>query len=188
MSDSLEQLQQQRTQIFRQIGQLGDLRPGSITNTSGRCGKPSCRCHRPSQPGHGPHTRLTYKAGPKTVTESLPTPAAVGKAEREVAQFRKFQQLSREFVETQYPHLQTAAAAGGSADPPRTKNGLHFHVAHPFKGLQWVLPRLEPRERNTHAKNAESLPCLPISHSHPDLSDRPWQRRGWRWRGVLASR
>ena len=39
MSDSLEQLQQQRTQIFRQIGQLGDLRPGSITNTSGRCGK-----------------------------------------------------------------------------------------------------------------------------------------------------
>ena len=99
MPDSLEQLQQQRTDIVRQIGELGDLRPGSITNTSGRCGKPRCRCHRPSQPGHGPHTRLTYKAGRKTVTESLPTPAAVGKAEREVAQFRKFQQLGREFVE-----------------------------------------------------------------------------------------
>ena len=38
MPDSLEQLQQQRTDIIRQIGQLGDLRPGSITNTSGRCG------------------------------------------------------------------------------------------------------------------------------------------------------
>ncbi len=99
MPDSLEQLQHQRTDIVRQIGQLGDLRPGSITSTSGRCGKTSCRCHRPGQPGHGPHTRLTYKAGRKTVTESLPTPAAVGKAEREVGEFRKFQQLSREFVE-----------------------------------------------------------------------------------------
>ena len=99
MPDSLEQLQQQRTDIVRQIGQLGDLRRGSITNTSGRCGKSNCRCHRPAQPGHGPHARLTYKAGRKTVTESLPTAAARGKAEREVAQFRKFQKLSREFVE-----------------------------------------------------------------------------------------
>ena len=99
MPDSLEQLQQQRTDIVRQIGQLGDLRRGSITNTSGRCGKSNCRCHRPGQPAHGPNTRLTYKAGRKTVTESLPTPAALGKAEREVGEFRKFQQLSREFVE-----------------------------------------------------------------------------------------
>jgi hypothetical protein len=30
----------------------------------------------------------------------LPTPAAARKAEREVAEFRTFQQLSREFVET----------------------------------------------------------------------------------------
>jgi len=31
---------------------------------------------------------------------SLPTPAATRKAEREVAEFRNFQQLSRAFVET----------------------------------------------------------------------------------------
>jgi hypothetical protein len=36
----------------------------------------------------------------KTVSESLPTPAAIHKAEREVAEFRKFQQITREFVET----------------------------------------------------------------------------------------
>jgi cytochrome c5 len=35
-----------------------------------------------------------------TFTESLPTPAAARKAEREVAEFRNFQELSREFVET----------------------------------------------------------------------------------------
>ena len=94
-----EDLQQQRGDIIRQIGQLGDLRPGSITNTSGRCGKSNRRCHRPGQPGHGPHARLTRKLDHKTVSESLSTPAARGKAEREVGEFRKFQQPSREFVE-----------------------------------------------------------------------------------------
>jgi hypothetical protein len=50
--------------------------------------------------GHGPNLRLTYKVDGKTFSESLPTPAATRKAEREVAEFRNFQQLSREFVET----------------------------------------------------------------------------------------
>ncbi len=51
-------------------------------------------------PPHGPNFRLTYKVEGKTLSESLPTPAAIRKAEREVAEFRKFQELSREFVET----------------------------------------------------------------------------------------
>ncbi len=99
MPHSLVESEQRREAITQQIAQLGDLRPGSITSTSGRCGKPECRCHQPGQPGHGPHLRLTYKRDGKTVSESLPTPAAIHKAEREVAEFRKFQQLSRQFVE-----------------------------------------------------------------------------------------
>lgn len=100
MPYSLAELEQQREVIAQQIAQLGDLRPGSITSTSGRCGRPSCRCHQPGQAGHGPNVRLTYKVHGKTVSESLPTPAAIHKAEREVAEFRRFQQLSQEFVET----------------------------------------------------------------------------------------
>jgi len=100
MPQSLAELEQRREATAQRIAQLGDLRPGSITNTSGRCGKPSCHCHLPGQPGHGPNLRLTYKAGGKTISESLSSPAAIHKAEREVAEFRKFQELSREFVET----------------------------------------------------------------------------------------
>ena len=97
---SLADVEQRRQEIVRQIAQLGDLRAGSVTSTSGRCGKPGCRCHQPGQPGHGPNLRLTYKVAGKSVSESLPTPAAIHKAEHEIAEFRKFQQLSREFVET----------------------------------------------------------------------------------------
>jgi hypothetical protein len=97
-STSLDSLQQRRAQIADQIAALGDLRSGSITPTSGRCGKPNCHCHRPNDRGHGPNPRLTYKVDGKTVTQSLPHPAAVRKAEREIAEFRNLQNLHKEFV------------------------------------------------------------------------------------------
>jgi Family of unknown function (DUF6788) len=98
MPQSLSDLEQRRELIAQRIAQLGDLRPGSVTSTSGRCGKLACRCHQPGQPGHGPNFRLTYKVEGKTVSEALPTSAAIHKAEREVEEFRKFQQLTREFL------------------------------------------------------------------------------------------
>lgn len=97
---SLESLEQRRTQIADQISILGDLRCGSITSTTGKCGKPNCHCHQPKDPGHGPTPRLTYKVHGKTVTESLPNPAAIRKAEREITEFRKLQNLHKEFVNT----------------------------------------------------------------------------------------
>jgi hypothetical protein len=99
MPDSLQELEVRRTALLKQFIQLGDLRSGSISNTSGRCGKPNCHCHQPGQPVHGPNPRLTYKVQGKTVTESLPTPAAQKKAQREIAEFRHFELLIREFLE-----------------------------------------------------------------------------------------
>ena len=110
MTFSLPSLEQRRTQIADQIAVLGDLRSGSITATSGRCGKPNCHCHQPNDPGHGPNLRLTFKVHGKTFTESLPNPAAVRKAQREIDQFRQYQSLHREFLEVnaQICHLRPA--------------------------------------------------------------------------------
>jgi hypothetical protein len=99
MPDSVTALETQRAALLRQVNQLDDFRPGSITTTTGRCGNPRCHCHQPKDPGHGPNFRLTYKAHGRTVTESFPGAAARRKAEREIAEYRKWQQLSREFVE-----------------------------------------------------------------------------------------
>ena len=96
---SLEALEQQRISITNQIAALGDLRCGSITSTTGRCGKPNCHCHRPKDPGHGPNLRLTFKINGKTVTESLPDQPATRKAEREIAEFRKLQDLHKGLIE-----------------------------------------------------------------------------------------
>jgi len=99
MSDSLSLLEKERSAVLDQISQLGDFRPGSITGTQGRCGNGNCHCHDRGDPGHGPHLRLTYKLHGKTITESFPTPAAQRKAEREIAEFRRFQQLNRSLIE-----------------------------------------------------------------------------------------
>lgn len=99
MAQSLAELEQQRSLLSAQLAQLGDLRPGSVTGVIRRCGKPTCHCAQPNDPGHGPTLRLTYKVQGKTITETLPTPASVQKAEREIAEFRRFQELSRSFVE-----------------------------------------------------------------------------------------
>jgi hypothetical protein len=98
MSIPIGTLEQQRSSLLQQISELGDFRPGSITGTGGRCGNPTCHCHRANDPGHAPHPRLTYKSNGKTVTESFPSPAAQRKAEAEIASFRQYQELSRSFV------------------------------------------------------------------------------------------
>ncbi len=99
MPDSLSDLEARRAELSREIAALGDLRRGSITGTGGRCGKPSCYCHQKDSPGHAPHFRMTCKAAGRSITESFSTPAAQRKAEREIAAFRRYEELNKAFLE-----------------------------------------------------------------------------------------
>ena len=99
MTDSLQRLETRRRDLLTAISDLHDMRPGSIVGAIRRCGKPGCHCAQANDPGHGPNLRITYKLHGKTVTEALPSNAAVRKAEQEIAEFRHFQKLSEELVE-----------------------------------------------------------------------------------------
>jgi len=98
MPDSLAALEADRAHLLQEFLGLGDLRPGSIGAVVRRCGKPTCHCAKPNDPGHDPQFRLTRRVAGKTVTESFPTPAALRKAQQEVAEFHRFQQLSETLV------------------------------------------------------------------------------------------
>ena len=99
MPDSLVDLESRRVAVQLQIGQLGDMRSGSITGTGGRCGNPNCHCHRAGDPGHGPYYRLTRKVDGKTVTETFSSAASLTKAQREVAECQRFRELGDQLVE-----------------------------------------------------------------------------------------
>jgi len=98
-TDALPLLERQRADLLRDLARLGDFRRGSVTATTGTCGTPTCHCHRPNDPGHGPTLRLTYKRAGKTVTEYFATPAALRKVQKEVAEYHRFRELSHTLVE-----------------------------------------------------------------------------------------
>src|SRR5258707_1878464 len=98
MPDSLPDLEADRAKLFQQMQTLGDFRTGSISAVSRRCGKPTCHCAQPHDPGHDPQFHLTRKADGKTATESFSTPAAFRKAQRAVAEFHRVQSLTPDFL------------------------------------------------------------------------------------------
>jgi len=98
MPDSLQELEADRSNILRQFAALGDLRPGSICAVARRCGKPTCHCAKPNDPGHDPQIRLTRKVDGKTVGESFASPAACRKAQSEIDEYRRLQRLSAELI------------------------------------------------------------------------------------------
>jgi len=113
MPDDVATLQTERSKLLEEFLRLGDLRPGSITAVTRRCGKPSCHCakrndpghdpqfrltRRVNDPGHDPQFRLTRRVAGKTVTETFPNPAALRKAQQEVTEFHRFQKLSQDLV------------------------------------------------------------------------------------------
>jgi hypothetical protein len=97
LSQSLSDLEAARSRLLQQFLGLGDFRPGSLSGSSRRCGKPNCHCARPGQTGHL-QFRLLRKVKGKSVSESFSTPAAFRKAAREVDEFHRFQALTAELT------------------------------------------------------------------------------------------
>jgi len=98
MPNALPKLEAERSQILQQFTALGDLRQGSICAVPRRCGKPTCHCAKPNDPGHDPQVRLTRKVNGKTVAESFPSPAAWRKAQSEIGEYSRLQTLNAQLV------------------------------------------------------------------------------------------
>jgi hypothetical protein len=98
MPDTLLELEAQRSKILRQFMTLRDFRLGSICAVPRRCGKPTCHCAKPHDPGHDPQLRLTRKVDARTVAASFSSPAALRKAQSEINEYHRFQKLSAELM------------------------------------------------------------------------------------------
>lgn len=98
MPQSLAELEATRTRLLQQFLTLGDFRPGTVSATPRRCGKPACHCAQPDSAGH-PQFRLLRKAKGKSVAESFATPAAFRRAAEQVTEFHRFQDLIAELTQ-----------------------------------------------------------------------------------------
>jgi len=94
----LQPWQQRVDELKALIAQVGPMRPGSLVQHFRRCGKPTCHCAKPGDPGHGPQWLLTRSVAGKTVSRAIPKDA-VKRTHRQIQEYRRFKALSRELVE-----------------------------------------------------------------------------------------
>ena len=53
-------LQREIERIKKELAELGDLRPGSLSKQYNVCGKPACRCKASPPVKHGPYYQVSY--------------------------------------------------------------------------------------------------------------------------------
>ncbi len=92
------ELNRRRDHLKRQLAEIGDMRPGSLTGRYRKCGKPTCHCAQSGDRGHGPSWSLTRSVKGKTVTRIIPA-VAVERTQGQLAEYQRFRALSRALVE-----------------------------------------------------------------------------------------
>ena len=129
MAQHLDDLQIKRSKLQVALTEVNDLRPGSLVPRFRKCGKPTCHCAKPDSPGHGPSYSLTRELEGKTVTKIIP-PSAVEQTQRQIAEYKRFRDLARDFVEVSEKVCD--AQLHGATDPTSRefkKNGARRGVA-----------------------------------------------------------
>ena len=99
MTASLEGLEQKRRQLYQQLQNLGDFRPGMISVNYRKCGKPNCACAQPAHPGHGPQYLWNTTQKGKSRAQSLRLGPEVEKVAQELETHDRFVGLCGELVD-----------------------------------------------------------------------------------------
>ena len=124
MSDfaqSLELLRRKRDSIRDELAQVGDLRPGSLTERFRKCGKPSCHCAKQGARGHGPSFSLTHPVKGKTITHIIPPGPALDRTREQIAEYHRFRDLTRTLIDTSEQLCDLQLHSGESTGPAEDK-------------------------------------------------------------------
>jgi hypothetical protein len=89
LKETLEELEQKRRDLYRELGGLGDFRRGNISANFRKCGKSYCACAKTGHPGHGPQYLWNATIGGKSRAQSLRLGPELEKVQREVENYRR---------------------------------------------------------------------------------------------------
>jgi hypothetical protein len=98
MTETLESLEHQRDDLYRQLQQVGDFRRGTISVVYRKCGKPNCACARQGHPGHGPQHLWNATIKGKSYAKSVRLGPELEKYLEEIDNHRRFEKLCEEIV------------------------------------------------------------------------------------------
>ena len=93
-----QELQQRINRLKAQLGEMGPMRPGSLSRQYNVCGKPGCRCKDPKKPRrHGPYYQLNYVYGGKKTSEFV-RPQNLKQVRTQLANSQRFRRLTDQWV------------------------------------------------------------------------------------------
>jgi hypothetical protein len=99
MQETLEDLERQKNELYRQLAELGDFRRGTISANYRKCGKAYCVCARAGHPGHGPQYLWNATIKGKSHAQNLRLGAELEKVGREVENYRRVLQWWDQWME-----------------------------------------------------------------------------------------
>ena len=99
MQETLEDLERQKNELYRQLAELGDFRRGTISANYRKCGKAYCVCARAGHPGHGPQYLWNATIKGKSRAQNLRLGTELEKVGREVENYRRVLQWWDQWIE-----------------------------------------------------------------------------------------
>lgn len=99
MTQKEKQILEQIAKIKLELSQLGDMRPGTLTEQYNVCGKPNCRCKDREKPKkHGPYYQLSYTHHGRSTTEFV-RKDDLAEMKQMIRNYGRFKKLNERWVE-----------------------------------------------------------------------------------------
>ena len=82
-------------EIKESLSELGEMRPGSLSQQYNVCGNPTCRCKDKKNPQkHGPYYQVSYSHKGRSTTEFVKQDM-VAETQKQLENFQTFKKLRR---------------------------------------------------------------------------------------------
>lgn len=98
MSRRTQSLERQIEKIKRELAQLGDLRPGSLSKQYNVCGNPNCKCKATPPKKHGPYYQISSTRKGKSRSKFV-RKEDISAARTQLKNYAKFRKLTERWID-----------------------------------------------------------------------------------------
>ena len=111
--DRKKQIEKQIQRIKKELTELGELRPGSLSKQYNVCGKASCRCKDPEHPKrHGPYYQVSYGRKGKS-SSAFVRPESLADVKKQLANYKRLKELVNRWIDLGLEHAQLQLKSSG---------------------------------------------------------------------------
>ena len=104
--DRKKQIEKQIQRIKKELTELGELRPGSLSKQHNVCGKASCRCKDPEHPKrHGPYYQVSYGRKGKS-SSAFVRLESLADVKKQLANYKRLKELVNRWIDLGLEHAQ----------------------------------------------------------------------------------